>query len=101
MNDKLLEAYLKWVSTRPFTKYVGEQKLVFETRRGDMKEMTEPAHWDGLCCGGPSPGSHYERAGGKEFPRSDDKVCARERAWREYCRIRDGLPIETVEELKH
>lgn len=46
------------------------------------------AHWDGKCC----VGDHHKLELGSHRPISkpDNEVCARERAWRQYVRIRDA-----------
>lgn len=46
------------------------------------------AHWDGRCC----TGDHHmlELGSHRPIPKPDEHVCARERAWRQYVRIRDA-----------
>lgn len=47
-----------------------------------------PEHYEGNCC----HNIHFYKTqdGGSLKPLPDDKVCARERAWRTYVIIRDG-----------
>lgn len=89
MTD-LQEAFARFVKARPFKQLVKEGPV--EYMNGSRKRVfAEPAHWDGNCCSF----EHYEDVmeDGRlvNKPKPDSKVCVRERAWREYCRLRDGV----------
>lgn len=86
----LLEAFDRWVSLRPFKKWESQQTLPFMRDDGSVTHIIELARWEGSCCGSGYT-SHEDPVTGFILP--DDRVCARERAWRVYCRIRDGVEI--------
>jgi len=45
---------------------------------------------DQACCSL----SHFDRVNGLMVPKPDDEVCARERKWREYVRLREGIVLQ-------
>ena len=91
----LQEAFNDWVRHRPFKKVIQSQLVFYYDKNGVESSFVEPAHWDGDCC----YSRHFYRdaAGGMTWkPKEDHDVCPRERAWRVYVRIRDGLPEKAV-----
>ncbi len=110
--DALQEAYLAWTKLAPFTHKLPAEirKLYFPLEyridttkkfrdvghyRTDGKIAVYPISFNGICCNNPThtkniapPNSTIPQL----VPVDDDdpRCCARELAWRKYCRIRDG-----------
>ena len=93
----LQEAYEAWIATFPADKL----QLLRYTNKRNGWVYTIPKSWDGKCCDDPhvkEVNIYAEPHEGmkivvdtKEVQLPDSKVCARERAWRTYISIRDGV----------
>lgn len=79
----IVAAYKKWVSLFPKKEFVREQEITYRRERRAYT-FVEAGHWDGNCC----TMMHFSQDTGAHL--ADDLVCDRERAWRDYIRIRDG-----------
>jgi hypothetical protein len=81
-------AFLEWVSHAPFKTRVPESAISYQDDEG-RRDFIELAHWDGVCC---FSGHYFAGSNHKLVSKEDHDVCPRERAWRKYVRLRDGLP---------
>ena len=84
--DALQQAFKEWQSFSPHHMSMPPQLISYE-QDGELRQFIEPKRMDGVCC----LHNHYMTYGGKSVPRPDSQVCDRERAWRKYCRLRDGI----------
>lgn len=85
MNEKLKEAYLKWVALNPFHTTKPGEVITGTTVTSKGMMIPYRASFNGDCC----KGSHFMTENGIQVERPDHMVCEREKAWRSYCRIRD------------
>lgn len=89
----LQEAYFAWRNLAPFHGVIEKQTITYtRTDPPETRTFTEPAHYTGNCCAYDHCMEVRGIAGPISVPAPDDHphVCARERAWRTYVRIRDG-----------
>lgn len=95
--ELMIEAYNRWVGTFPANRIVPSEIRTHGQGRFAQSYIVKP-HWDGECC--PMENHYIERDNQDGtitlVPAPDDhiKVCARELAWRQYCRLRDELMPE-------
>jgi hypothetical protein len=85
---KLVEAFLKWKNS-PLRECCGDMENP-KTHWGRKRVPYEKYKEDGTIIQG-------ER--NEDFQLSDKECCERERLWREYCSIRDGVNYH-IEPLK-
>lgn len=86
--SELRAAYLEWVNLAPMNERVPAQIIEYKKTPDVTRRFTEPAHFNGHCC---TVGHFTTDASGAMVPVPDEKVCARERAWRKYTRLRDAV----------
>lgn len=80
MNKELLKAFREWVETFP-----GVREGPNTHEHSELKYVNRiPDNWDGSCCG-------MDHVTALKEKKPDSKVCRRERAWRRYCTVRDGI----------
>lgn len=86
----LKEAYDTWVHLQPIQIWIkGDYKTIWF--KGHQKVVYIPKHFEGNCCNKSHVYRVYEGFSSREELRPYSEVCARERAWRTYICIRDGL----------
>lgn len=80
---KMQQAYIEWRKLAPYRLVMPAQSVTYE-HPTTLKTRTfvEPPRFDGQCC-------RYEHVDSDGIPLPDEKVCERERAWRNYVRARD------------
>jgi hypothetical protein len=86
---KIQEAYRKWANLQPGRKNIPARKITYEDpKTRQMKTFVEIAHLEGDCCNGEQHFTKNENF--EKIPKPDHAVCPRERAWRQYVRLRDA-----------
>ena len=92
MNQRLLTAYTLWTDTFPGKNR--NDKIHFHTGLGPNGQANKeklfdlPENFSGDCpCE-----SHFKKSSTDALiAKMDSEVCERERAWRNYCKVRDSV----------
>jgi hypothetical protein len=98
----LQEAYLEWVKLMPA--YTPNATEHIHTGAGELREKYKglvykvAKSWNGSCCSESHRNTVMIRQESgvhiyDSVDAPDDHVCLRERAWRQYIRIRDGILV--------
>jgi hypothetical protein len=83
-------AFKEWQEHFPAKHFIAAREIEVANKHNEKRTIVERAHWDGDCCSS----SHFTTdENGNNKPKPDDKVCARERAWRRYVALRDEAPL--------
>ncbi len=90
-ESALTVAYNLWVSLFPGNEVIFKRSKRVVTTTGTIRDVTIPQHWAGACCTRLTHFKHEQKLNGVlvTVPLPDEQVCARERAWRAYVRLRD------------
>ncbi len=88
MSEKtaLQAAYDIWVSHSPGIHFVPGSEITYSGNLGE-RTYRYPKSFDGSCCGY----DHFMDKEGLRVQKPDSSVCDRERSWRDYVRLRDGV----------
>lgn len=84
----LQKAFQEWMDLQPREAKIAASIEMRKNMAGQTRRYDLPTHFDGNCC----TYSHFTYDLSRLLVAlPDNRVCARERAWRRYVAIRDGM----------